>query len=161
MGIDIAPIPGLTDVLGMRDGVEAFVHSDLTQITVDLRAYERQTNRYRFSIAHELGHIILHRDVFQSLRFDSIDGWKETVRSIPSKEYAWLEWHANCFAGHVLVPRAELVRELGVCIDLVKAEGMNPADDAVRGYLEKILGDIFSVSSAVIHKRIENEGLLK
>ena len=60
-GIDIIPIPGIErafDVVG-------FISRDLTEIRVDERVYKFQEARYRFTVAHELSHAILHRDVFQ------------------------------------------------------------------------------------------------
>lgn len=159
--IDIVPIPGLTKVLSddEDDGIEAFVNSTLTQITVDKDAFERQTNRYRFSIAHELAHIELHPSIFSKLRFDSIDQWRQVMKSVPEEQYRWLEWQAYSFAGLVLVPTRELTDTLENHIARVEAEGMETNNDAVRLFLEKQLGDIFSVSSAVIHKRIDKEKL--
>lgn len=159
--IDIVPVPGLTAVFSEEedDGVESFVNSSLDQIFVDRRAYDRQTNRYRFSIAHELGHILLHKEAFSRLKADSIAEWKKTIRSIPAEEYAWLEWQAYSFAGHVLVPTRELSDNLHNLIDRVKEENFDPTEDAVRLFLEKRLADVFSVSSDVIHRRIDKQGL--
>jgi len=161
MRIDIVPIPGLNRTLSDDDddGVESFVNSSLMQIFVDKAAYDRQTNRYRFSIAHELGHIVLHQKVFAKLKVDSIEEWKQVVRSIPQKDYQWLEWQAYAFAGLLLVPKKELTAEFEKSIALVKKEHMDPRDEAVPPYIEKHLGGLFAVSSAVIHKRIEKERL--
>lgn len=159
--IDIVPIPGLTKVLSddEDDGIEAFVNSALTQITVDKDAFERQTNRYRFSIAHELAHIELHASIFSKLKVDSIDEWRVAMKSIPEKEYSWLEWQAYSFAGLVLVPTRELADKLQSYIARVEAGGMSPDEEAVRPFVEKQMGNIFSVSSPVIHKRIDKEAL--
>jgi len=159
--IEIMPIPGLSRIgSGDEDDmVEAFVNADLTAITVDEAAYEKQTNRYRFSLAHELGHIVLHRKVFSKLTFDSIEQWKQAMRTISQKDYQWLEWQAYAFAGLLLVPGEELAAEFEGCINLVRKQHMDPRDEAVPLHVEKYLGDVFSVSSAVIHKRIEKDQL--
>jgi len=159
--IDIVPVPGLTKVLceDEDDGIESFVNSSLTQIFVDENAYRRQTNRYRFSIAHELAHIELHQSIFAHLRVESIEDWKTTVKSIPTREYARLEWQAYCFAGHVLVPTMELSENLRPCFQRVMEEGINPRDESVRPFIEKHLAGVFAVSSEVVHRRIEDEGL--
>ena len=161
LGIDIVPIPGLTKVLSDDDddGIESFVNSSLTEISVDEKAYRNQTNRYRFSIAHELGHIELHQRIFSQLQVESIDDWKRTVRSIPQREYARLEWQAYCFAGHILVPTKELTAELNQCLLNVMEQGISPQDECVRPFIEKHLGDVFAVSSEVIHRRAETEQL--
>ena len=56
LGLDIIPIPGLQRVIG----AEAFLSSDLRGISVDQSVLENRINRYRFSLAHELGHLKLH-----------------------------------------------------------------------------------------------------
>lgn len=157
LGIDIFPVPGLTTAFSNEgdDGIEAFVNSSLTQITVDKDAYDRQTNRYRFSIAHELGHIQLHANIFSKLIVDSIDQWKEVVRSIPQYEYAWLEWQAHAFAGQLLVPSKELNEQFVFCAAQIREAHLDPNGEAERDAIEKHLGTIFAVSSEVIHRRIE------
>jgi Zn-dependent peptidase ImmA (M78 family) len=50
----------------------AYITSDLTEIRVDQSVYETRENRYRFSLAHELAHKILHAEVFQQLSFSTI-----------------------------------------------------------------------------------------
>ena len=161
LGIDIFPVPGLTKAFSLDgdDGIEAFINSELTLITVDQDAWKRKTNRFRFSIAHELGHHQLHQSIFAQLEVNSIPEWKEALTSIPPREYSWLEWQANCFAGHVLVPTRELSDNLHNLIDRVKEENFDPTEDAVRLFLEKRLADVFSVSSDVIHRRIDKQGL--
>jgi len=41
----------------------------------------------------------------------------------------------------------------------IEPEGLSMKDEAVRLYAEKHLGGAFAVSSAVVHKRIELQGL--
>lgn len=96
-GMDIVPMPGLQEAF---DTV-AFITRDLTEIRVDQYVLQWRPNRYRFSLAHELGHRILHADVFRELDFRNIESWKEVVMSIPEREYGFLEFHANSFAGLV------------------------------------------------------------
>ncbi len=161
LGIQIDPVLGLTRAFSSDgdDGIEAFVNSDLTQITVDNDAWERQTKRFRFSIAHELGHIQLHKAIFSRLKVSSVKEWAKAIKSIPDEQYVWLEWQANVFAGHVLVPTAELTKALSRFKLEIKREGMNPNDEAIREQIEKYIGDEFAVSSTVIHIRIEKQGL--
>ena len=47
---------------------------------------------------------MLHPDLFEYLHFDNIAAWKTAVTdSIPEKEYRFLEWQANCFAGLIVL----------------------------------------------------------
>jgi len=56
LGVNIIPIPNLQKTFE----VEGFISSDLQNIYVDqFILYERPT-RYRFTLAHEIGHIFLH-----------------------------------------------------------------------------------------------------
>jgi hypothetical protein len=56
--IDLRLRVNIVPVLGLRQAfdVEAFTSSDCTEITVDEAIYNKQPHRYRFSLAHELGH---------------------------------------------------------------------------------------------------------
>lgn len=158
MGIDIFSLPGLTNILD-DDGIVAFVNSSLDLITVDQGAYKKQSPRYRFSIAHELGHVVLHPGVFAKFNISSLAEWKHTVTSIPKSDYVWLEWQADVFARHLLVPTAELQDQIACYVDRIEQEGLNPQDEAVRPFAEKHLGSVFHVSSAVIRIKIEKEKL--
>ena len=90
--IDIYPVPGLTRAFTANDdGVVAYVNSSLNLITVDYDAWEGHTTRYRFSITHELAHIILHGNIFSQLKANSIAEWKLAMQSIPTDQYRWLE----------------------------------------------------------------------
>jgi len=100
LGIDIIPIPNLQKDLD----IEGFTSSDLKSIYVDQSVFERRLYRYRFTLAHELGHIELHADILKKLPCDSVAEWKERYRVIGRRNYGWLEWQANCFGGLLLVP---------------------------------------------------------
>jgi hypothetical protein len=70
--------------------------------------------RYRFSVAHEIGHWRLHRsyvarDPDQSLLFDTPS--EPTVICRSSQEKERIEWQANFFASCLLMPR-RLVHEV-------------------------------------------------
>src|SRR3990172_7989294 len=55
--VDIVPVPGLQDAFE----VDGFISSDLKTITVDAFIYDRRPGHYRFTLAHELAHAVLHR----------------------------------------------------------------------------------------------------
>jgi len=58
--IDIIPVPGLHKAFE----VDGFISSDLKAITVDAFVYEQRPGRYRFTLAHELAHAVLHRRIY-------------------------------------------------------------------------------------------------
>ena len=76
--------------------------------------------RFRFTLAHELGHLSLHRKL--TLDFESLDATAAAIldgrkdlrlgRRTLTTSRDWLEWQANYFAGSLLMPRSTLVPEL-------------------------------------------------
>lgn len=156
--MDIVPIPGLQAGFD----VVAFITKDMTEIRVDEYVYMNRLNRYRFSLAHELAHRILHPDLWKEIDFDDIESWKAVVEeSIPEREYSFIEFHANFFAGLVLVPSPELREQFVECIELTKQHGLDASDEATgaKDVIESNIARHFEVSRDVIHRRIEADGL--
>jgi len=91
--------------------VDALISSDYKSIYVDKEVYldERRHNRLRFSLAHEIGHFVLHKKVYNSFNIKNLEDYYRLNRNIPTKEYGYLETQANKFAGYLLVPR-EILR---------------------------------------------------
>src|SRR6185437_10128939 len=100
-GINIVPRHGLMD----RFQIDAFISHDLSEIVVDKRVYDQKPPvRYRFSLAHEFSHLILHQDIYQGMKFTTPDEWKRAMEELAANDYNRLEWQANTFAGLILVP---------------------------------------------------------
>lgn len=157
--LNIIPVPGLLNAFD----VDAFISRDLSSITVDQFVLERRPTRYRFSLAHELGHLILHKDVFASLAFSSIEEWKAVQQSIDEKDYGWLEWQAYAFAGLVLVPPKELAWAFEELKDKAEKVGLalQKTGDVGLTYVSNKLATTFEVSKGVIERRLAKEGLWK
>ncbi|MEX2093241.1 MAG: ImmA/IrrE family metallo-endopeptidase [Pirellulales bacterium] len=157
LGMDIVPTPGLHQFLE----VDGFLTSDLREIWVDQFVYESRPGRYRFTLAHEVGHSILHADIFRQQSFHTIAEWKEFVDSIPDKEHSWLEYQAYAFAGLVLVPATALESAARECVDKVKSEGIDLSEnwDFAWSRIAAFLAKQFEVSSQVIDKRLQKDGL--
>lgn len=157
-GMDIVPVPGLQAGFD----VVAFITKDLQEIRVDEYVYMNRLNRYRFSLAHELAHRILHPDLWSEIDFHDIQSWKTVIeQSIPEREYGFIEFHANFFAGLVLVPPPELREQFAQCIDLTKQHGLDVSDEATgaKDIIESHIARNFDVSRDVIHRRVETDGL--
>lgn len=73
---------------------------------MDNNSYEddRCYNRIRFSLAHELGHFFLHKELFESLKIKSLEDYQRFYKEFPSDQYNFLESQANKFAGYLLIP---------------------------------------------------------
>jgi hypothetical protein len=157
LGIEIVPVPGL----GNFDTV-AYLSHDLTEIRVDEFVYHHRPNRYRFSLAHELGHRVLHADVYRQFEFSDVASWKHVMTNvIPLEQYRYLESHANSFAGLVLAPAAELREAFFDYVEKGQAQEIDfdEAGTGARELVENHIAGIFEVSSEVIHKRIEFDKL--
>ena len=134
----------------------------MNEIHVDDYVYNNRTGRYRFSLAHELGHRILHSEIWEQFCFDGILEWREFHQNaIPEREYDFLEYHADCFAGLILVPSNSLQTAFLECISLLRDRDhdIETISDVVRTIIEGHLAPIFEVSRAVIHKRLEKDKL--
>lgn len=157
LGMDIVPIPGLHDVIE----TDGFTTSDLREIHVEEYLYDHVPNRYRFTLAHEVGHVILHGDLFRTQSFHSIAEWKAFLNSIPEREHGWLESHAYSFAGLVLVPREHLEKETRQCVDTVLAEGVDFERywHLVWQQVAAELAQRFAVSAGVIERRLRYDDI--
>ncbi len=78
-GIDIVPFPNL-----QRDfDIEGFISGDLSCIYVDDFVFQNRLFRYRFTLAHEIGHLVLHKDLIRaSVPLVLLNGESSSCKSI-------------------------------------------------------------------------------
>jgi hypothetical protein len=109
LGLQITPMSRLREDVD----IDALLLNDWQTLVVDQGYYmdDRYQNRIRFSVAHELGHYILHKAAFEQIPRGSAEEWIAFVSEMPEREYSFLESHAYEFAGRFLVPSEELRRE--------------------------------------------------
>ncbi len=157
LGMDIVPIPGLRAVIE----AEGFTTSDLSAIYVDQDTYERWTHRYRFTLAHEVGHVVLHESLFRAGSWTSLAEWKAFVNRIPDREHQWIEWQAYSFGGLVLVPGPVLKELATEAVDRARGEGLNLEEhwDFAWSTIAAHLAKKFEVSTLVIEKRLQLDGV--
>ena len=160
LGLEIQPINNLKEA----GDVDALLLGNLKTIAVDQNDFlnERAQNRLRFSIAHEIGHLELHRDTFLAIAYSSIEEWITFFRQIPEDQYYWIEQHAYEFAGRLLVPREKLVEKLDNAVELIRSAGFDAWDatgDSARQYVAHGIARYFEVSDQVIEKRLIRENL--
>lgn len=152
--INIIPFPDL-----LKYGIDAYTWSDLKNIVVDKFFYDRQLPRYRFTLAHELGHIMLHPEILKGAPRDSIDSYLKFVNSIGDEAHRWLEWQANCFAGLILVPSKPLLEKFREAEKMAATNGFAIDDLSTRGYIADWISDFFVVSSQVVESRLTYDGI--
>lgn len=173
LGMDIIPVPGLKDVLG-KEGfdIDGFISSDFSSISVDAYVYEKYETRYRFTLAHEISHKLLHINIYEQCEFSNVNEWISTVRAIPQETIDRAEWQARELAGLILVPKAILADEFNREADAIFSVYSKDHPQIVQ-YADEInyLGFImdvtihslakkFIVSDDTIRIRLERDGLI-
>lgn len=152
------------DLLSPLD-MDAYLKTDLSGIVVDHNCYmqDKFANRLRFSLAHELGHYFLHKDVYSGLPLVSIEDWKDFILNVPEAEYGNFEWQANEFAGRFLVPYDKLKLKVEESLKMIRQSGLieylHQDPDAVLSRVSAFLRRTFGVSEQVIVLRVKREDL--
>ncbi len=157
-GLDIIPIPGLRAEVG----VDAFLASNLESISVDEDVMRHFEARYRFSLAHELGHHWIHDDLYQSANIRTVSDWK-TIQAEIGDQYFFFEYQANSFAGLILAPPPGLKARFTRRMEEAKAKGLRPAGllrhPLRQRFIEGLAGE-FQVSDQTMTIRLERDDLL-
>lgn len=157
-GTEVAPVPieAIAPSLGIRvqyepaeDELSGFLLRDLSRQKAIIGVNDRHSkNRQRFTIAHELGHYLLHEQeklhVDRRFQIQLRDGNSSKGESEEEKE-------ANLFAAELLMP-VSFIRQ-----DLAEVEGLDLEDDAtVSGLAEK-----YGVSTQAMTFRLAYLGYLQ
>ncbi len=158
LAMDVIPKLGLESSLD----VAAFLSSDLEYIYVDEATMKHSVERYRFSLAHEVGHYWLHDAFYRQHPIGSIEDFKTAQRAI-SEDYKWFEFHANSFAGLVLVPPVPLRAKFEASVAAATASGIRQVqliEHPLRQRLVRSVASAFTVSEPVAERRLEKDGFL-
>jgi hypothetical protein len=181
----IPMLRGQPDILGA-----IWIDEELVLIDhhLDPKKNPSMMGRYRFSVAHEVGHWRLHRssvakDPNQTSLFNAPS--EPTVICRSSQENEPIEWQANFFASCLLMPRRRVHDEWRECLgrtrplllsdlrpngrvmmraqSMIYEQGRNEAgtvDDALFEEVAKPIGRRFGVSAPAMRVRLEKLGLL-
>lgn len=160
--LDVIPF----DDLAAKYGIDAALMPDFTGLYVDAESYvlwERgpvwKQNRLRFSVAHELGHFILHRDGAAKIKFKSFDEFARHFNANDGPKYH-LEQEANEFAGRLLVP-IERLREhfdrFAIQIGAIMPNWLRSED--LRLKFAETVAPKFGVHTQTVLARLDRESL--
>jgi len=168
LGLEIEPIFGLKD----KVDTEGFLQSNLSTISVDSKTYldDRYKFRLNCTLAHEIGHLILHADQYEKMNFSSEKDFMEFQHTVDEVSLQWFERQANEFAGRLLVPidnLRELVSEQEEYCKQFMEKLSNSDEDLSEKEIEFFVIDAlaskiykrFEVSKEVVKKRIRTENL--
>lgn len=161
LGIRVYPCLGLRS----QHGIDGYISRDLTEITVDHALFvdPRLASRFRFTLAHELAHHQLHRDLYASADFSDVRGYQAFYGAIPDEDLDWYEWQGFAFAGLILVPRPALRQNFDNLMARVKQEMGTAYDDRRDEILVRVctaLQRLFGVSAPTLQKRMTKDGIL-
>jgi len=151
----IIPVPDLR----YHAHTDAFLSGNLKEIVYDPQIPDV---RVRFSIAHEVGHFVLHKEIVTKLRPVSYEDWKEIQQTIPDGFWGRVEYQAREFAGRMLVPKTLLIEELRMIRPLIeKAKTIVPDLEipAIKELISPKLAKKFFVSDEVIKRRMDAENI--
>jgi len=153
-GIAIIPIPNL-----LRDfDIDGFLAADMSEISIDEFVYLSRENRARFTLAHELAHILLHRSLLRGQTFRTIDEYKAFRDQFSDEGYQWLEWQGRSLAGLILAPSKKLHLLFAKAKAMAKRNGLDPEADPAFDYIFEWIGAQVGVSSQVIATRLYKDG---
>jgi hypothetical protein len=158
--LDIIELPDLFD----SQHVDAALLPDLSGIYIDqeeLRAWDLQDRwiekRLRFSVAHEIGHYVLHSELLKN-KFTSFREFKAWTTD--RENYSAAEYQADEFAGRLLVPKEIMLREYDLyCRKAAKADPEWRNIEGIREHVARKLAPRFGVNYQVIETRFGRENI--
>ncbi len=158
------PIP--FDDLTAKYRVEAAITADFTGMYLDAEQYalmekgpEWKLARLRFTVAHELAHFFLHRDLPQKENFASLPAFARWTENYGGRKYT-VEQEANEFAGRLLVPESKLrllFEEFSA-----EAERLVPnftQSSTLRDKFAERVAPRFGVNAPVVAIRLDRDGI--
>lgn len=158
LSLKIEPIP----ILGLMEiDIDGFLTSDLKSICIDANIYQnpRNENRLRFTLAHEVGHWVLHKNEIRRCSFRNPIDWMHFREDFLEDDLNWFEQQAYEFAGRLLIPKDALLSELKSLDSKIReyrsrADGeIEPLEDA----LSRVLCSKFGVLPEVVARRMRRE----
>lgn len=161
MDIRVIPLDGLRVLLD----VEGLISISGERIFVDSLTYRTFYRRTRFTLAHEIGHLVLHGELFERNRISTLQQYARIHESLDDVTVTRAEIQAGIFAGMVLVPRMPLANHVEQRMNFLREAsstglkgGMNYTE--LIALLSTQIAPHFEVSAEVVRRRIQAEGLL-
>jgi hypothetical protein len=162
--LDLIPYDGLrTDF-----GADAAILSDFSGLYIDGEIFDRidmirgsQLNRLRFSIAHELGHLFLHRAYYEEAGIQTSDHLLSWLNEHDGRKYEF-EREANEFAGRLLVPvnaLRELFDRMHPAMDVQYGKHAWVTNAEIRSKTAEMIAPRFGVHPIAIETRFDREGI--
>jgi len=139
---------------------EALLANSGKEIYIDEGLYtDEKVNRWRFTLAHEAGHIFLHDHVFSKI--NTLEEFEKLYTECHLTEsWEWMERQANWFAAHLLMPSESLktnMKDFQAEITKITNEDVNLKNPEVAaGRLKYPAMKFYGISAHFAEIRISN-----
>lgn len=157
--INTIAISGLQNILP----IDGFITNDFKSIYVDEDMYKKNNSRYVFTLAHEIGHMFLHQNLYNSLVITSMEEYLDYLQKMSSNQYNLIEYQADIFAGFILVPPAQLEVRFNKARAKLKKEKYDVTDlynkEMALKAIARSFQDKFIVSDGTIKNRLTQDEL--
>lgn len=165
---ELGMLPGNRRIRGMFNVNPLSIH-----VCASLKAWDAE---FRFVLAHEIGHLVLHRKLIGPGKFiDRKEVPADTYEQLKYRDKAtmsdlgWVEWQANEFAACLVLPHLYLLKELSekqINKGIVRNLGMLYFDDQPRNQIECaiIMAELaikHSVTADLMRKRLARLGIFQ
>ncbi len=157
IGLDIFPFPRL-----YKDHkLSGFLSRDRSTIYVDEIQFDQFNEKFRFTLAHELGHYVLHKSCYENLPFKTPDDYTKWRMAIAPEDISWFETHGNWFAGRLLVPTIRLEE---ICVSIVAKyqdtfSKFRSIPEDIWSYISNEVARYFEVNPQVVETQIKKENI--
>lgn len=123
-------------------------------------------HRRNFTLAHELGHLYLHRSLLEAYKSELLDYEEKLAANLPDEIIKRMEFQANSFASYLLMPQTPFMNEVAQLFkkyDITTGRLYLDHQPCNQRDVNAILGALslkFNVSKEAAKMRLLNEKLL-
>ena len=153
-GLDLFILP--SKELERACEVDGSISKDFKTILIDEYVYMKQEIRARFTIAHEVGHLILHKKLFEENRkTGSVEDFVAFQNSLSFRDWQRLEIQAYRFGEEILFPKKRFIEV--VENELVRLGGLDSLTITDLQTLGDTIKKVFFVSSSASLNKLRRE----
>jgi Zn-dependent peptidase ImmA (M78 family) len=152
LGLMILPVKHLEALCEISGSMSR----DFKTILIDERTYDTQEDRARFTIAHEIGHYVLHKKIFEEANGSySKEDFIQFQNELDNNSYRNLETQAYRFAEGILYPREKL--RLVVTQIVEELGGLEALTITDLEKISQVVSSKFGVSERAAFNRVKRE----
>jgi hypothetical protein len=167
-GAVVNPYCDLNQFGANTEGASVFAPNEPTRVCISRALSEnpKRVNRYRSTLAHEFGHVVLHGPLFRAANtgelFDNLANSRAAACERQSIEHAppsnWLEWQAGFVSGALLMPASAVRGKAG---QVLRGEAGPPIKSPDAERLILCVVSAFHVSRDAAEVRLQQLGLIR